>query len=55
MLTADFPVGRAKMRFAYIWDAQQSHVNDIKTHTYSHVFIVGFVKELYLLKNKRKK
>lgn len=55
MLTADFPVGRAKMRFAYIWDAQQSHVNDIKTHTYSHVFMVGFVKELYLLKNKRKK
>ena len=48
MLTADFPVGRAKMRFAYIWDAQQSH-------TYSHVFMVGFVKELYLLKNKRKK
>ena len=55
MLTADFPVRRAKMRFAYIWDAQQSHVNDIKTHTYSHVFMVGFVKELYLLKNKRKK
>ena len=55
MLTADFPIGRAKMRFAYIWDAQQSKVNDIKTHTYSHVFMVGFVKELYLLKNKKKR
>lgn len=55
MLTADFPVGRAKMRFAYVWDAQQSKVNDIKTHTYSHVFMVGFVKELYLLKNKKKR
>ena len=43
------------MRFDYLWDAQQSHVNDIKRHTYSHVFMVGFVKELYLLKNKRKK
>ena len=52
MLTADFPIGRAKMRFAYIWDAQQSNVNSIKTHTYSHVFMVGFVKEVYLLKNK---
>ena len=55
MLTADFPIGRAKIRFAYIWDAQQSKVNDIKTHTYSHVFMVGFVKELYLLKNKKKR
>lgn len=55
MLTADFLVGRAKMRFAYVWDAQQSKVNDIKTHTYSHVFMVGFVKELYLLKNKKKR
>ena len=46
--------GRARMRFAYIWDAQQSKVNEIKTHTYSHVFMVGFVKELYLFPNKRK-
>lgn len=55
MLTVDFRVGRGKMRLGYIWDAQQSHVNDIKTHTYSHVFMVGFVKELYLLRNKTKK
>ena len=55
MLTADFPVGRAKIRLGYIWDTQQSKVNDIKTHTYSHVFMVGFVKDLYLLRNKRKK
>ena len=55
MLTADFPIGRAKMCFAYIWDAQQSNVNAIKTHTYSHVFMVGFVKEVYLLKNKKRK
>lgn len=54
MLTVDFPVGRAKMRFAYIWDAQQSKINEIKTHTYSHVFMVGFVKEIYLLGNKKK-
>ena len=53
MLTADLPIGRVKMRFAYIWDAQQSNVNKIKTHTYTHAFMIGFVKELYLLRNKR--
>lgn len=53
MLTADFMLcRRARMRLAYVWDAQQSSVNDIKTHTYSHVFMVGFVKELYLIKRK---
>ena len=55
MLTVDFPAGRAKMRLAYLWDAQQSKVNDIKTHTYSHVFMVGFVKELFLIRDKKKK
>jgi len=54
LLTVDVPIGHAKVRFAYIWDTQQSRVNQIKTHTYSHVFMVGFVKELYLIRNKRK-
>lgn len=49
-ISADYPVGKLKMRLAYIWDAQQAKVNGIKTHTYSHVFMVGFVKEFYLLK-----
>lgn len=55
MLTVDFPVGKAKMRLAYVWDAQQAKVNEIKAHTYSHVFMVGFVKEIYLLRNKKKR
>lgn len=53
MLTVDFPMGRAKMRLAYLWDAQQSKVNDIRTHTYSHVFMVGFVKELFLIRGRK--
>lgn len=49
MLTADFMLcRRARMRLAYVCDTQQSKVNDIKTHAYSHVFMVGFVKELYV-------
>lgn len=50
MLTADFPVGNIKMRLAYVWDAQQAKVNEIKMHTYSHIFMVGFVKEFCLIK-----
>lgn len=53
MLSADFPVGRLKMRFAYQWDMQQSKLNDLRTHAYSHVFMVGVVKEFYLLKKPR--
>ena len=40
-------------RFRYLADLQQSNVNGIKTHTYSHVFMVGFVKDLYRVSNKK--
>lgn len=52
MLTLDFPVGFAKLRAGYIWDMQQSRVNGLKTHINSHVFMIGFVKTLYRIKNK---
>lgn len=52
MLTLDFPVRYAKLRVGYIWDVQQSKVNGLKTHTYSHVFMIGFVKTLYRIRNK---
>ena len=50
MLTADFPVGKATMRFAYVWDAQQAKVNDIKVHNYSHPFMIGLVKHFNIVK-----
>lgn len=53
MLSIDFPIGYTKMRFSYLADLQQSNVNNIKTHTYSHMFMVGFVKELYRIRNKK--
>ena len=53
MLSVDFPIGYAKMRFSYLADLQQSDVNKIKTHTYSHVFMVGFVKELYTIRKAK--
>lgn len=53
MLSIDLPIRYSKLRLSYIADLQQSHINEIKTHTYSHVFMVGFVKDMYLIRNKR--
>lgn len=54
MLTLDFPVRRLVMRVGYVCDIQQAKVNHLKTHIYSHDFMIGFVKNFYLLKGKRK-
>ena len=52
LLTLDIPVSRTTLRIGYMGDFQQSKVNDIRCHTYSHAFMIGFVKELYLLDNQ---
>lgn len=53
MFSADFPVGNTKLRFMFLWDIQQSKVNMIETHTYGYVFMLGVVKDLYRIKNKK--
>ena len=50
MLTVDFPVRRTKMRVSYLCDLQQAKLNGIRSHAYGHAFMVGFVKEFYVLK-----
>lgn len=52
MLSLDFPIRYTKMRFSYLCDLQQSRLNGLRTHTYSHVFMVGFVKTLYRIRSK---
>lgn len=54
MLTLDFPVRKVVMRVGYVCNIQQAKVNHLKSHVYSHDFMVGFVKNLYLLKGRRK-
>lgn len=51
-LSLDIPIGQQQIRLTYLGDLQQSHINNIKTHSYSHVFMIGFVKRLYKLSNK---
>ena len=46
-LSFDFPIGRFTFRTSYLIDVRQSHVNGIKHHSYSHAFMVGWVKRMY--------
>ncbi|MCK9160466.1 MAG: DUF3316 domain-containing protein [Bacteroidaceae bacterium] len=55
MLSLDAPIGHSRIRFSYLADMEQSRINNIKTHTYSHVFMVGIVRSLYLIHSKRGK
>lgn len=54
MLTLDFPVGHAIVRAGYVCDIQQAKVNGLKSHSYSHDFVIGFVRHLYLLRGKNR-
>lgn len=54
MLTLDFPIRSTIIRAGYLCDIQQAKVNNLKTHSYSHDFMIGFVRNLYLLKGKNK-
>jgi hypothetical protein len=48
-LSADFPIGKTNIRLSYVWDAAQASVNDIRSHTYSYTFMIGFIKKFKLI------
>ncbi len=55
MFTIDFPCRRVTFRAGYYWEIEQSYVNNLKTHTYSHSFMLGFVRNLKLIRDKKGK
>lgn len=53
-LTLDFPIRSTNVRVGYMCDIQQAKVNHLKSHTWSHTFLVGLVKNFYVIKGKNK-
>lgn len=49
MLSLDFNIGHNTFRIGYMGDFQQSHVNNLKSHTWSHLLMIGFVKRFKIL------
>ena len=43
-LTLDIPIKQTNLRVGYLCDIQQAKVNHLKSHAWSHAFMVGFVK-----------
>ena len=46
LLTIDLPLRRCTLRVGYLADFRQSQVHDIRRHTYTHAFLIGWVREL---------
>jgi hypothetical protein len=46
-LTLDIPVSRYTLRIGYVAQFNQTQFNQLKYHSYSHTFMVGFNKYLY--------
>lgn len=54
MLTLDFPVGKTIIRAGYLCDIQQAKVNNLKSHFYSHNFMIGFVRNFHMIRGKNR-
>lgn len=53
-LTLDCPIKHSILRIGYLCDIQQSKVNNLKSHIYSHDFMIGVVRNLQFFNGKKK-
>lgn len=53
MITVDFPCRYVLLRAGYYWEMEQSHIKNIKAHTYSHSFMIGFVRNIKLIRDRQ--
>ncbi len=54
LLTFDLEFKRASLRFGYMGDIRQSHVNSIRMHDINHSFMIGYVRYLKVLKRNER-
>lgn len=52
LLSLDVPLNSGTLRVAYRMDVRQSKVNSLKSHTWSNLFMIGFVKHFKLVKER---
>ena len=50
LLTLDFPIKSVNLRVGYVCDIQQAKVNELKSHVWSHAFMIGWIKNFYVFK-----
>lgn len=53
LLTLDLPLGPGTLRLAYRSDVTQSHVNQLKSHAWSNLFMIGYVRHFRLIKDRK--
>ena len=44
LLALDITLGRTALRLGYMGDVRQAEVNNLKQHTYNHMFVLGMVR-----------
>lgn len=54
LLTFDLVFRRTSLRFGYMGDIRQSHVNSIRMHDINHSFMIGYVRYLKVLKRNER-
>lgn len=53
LLTLDVPIGSGTMRIGYRSEVRQSHVNSLKSHQWSNLFMIGYVRHFRLIKDRK--